>query len=182
MKTRPDPYSSQRPTPASLTVERKPSALERARWAWRGSDYVDTLCNMIAAPRLRRCVTIAVVSPKDLSQGSAPLLKVVEAGAPDFPIGLFAFITMFAVANSALINMLMASRLLYGMANERVLPRVLGKVHRTRRAFETDKVKGDWSKVRVLYAAVRDEDGTYLGAAELVEDFTGVRQRFLDEG
>jgi APA family basic amino acid/polyamine antiporter len=37
------------------------------------------------------------------------------------------------VANSALINMLMASRLLYGMANERVLPRVLGRVHRTRR-------------------------------------------------
>ena len=64
MKSRPDPYSNKRPTPASLTVERKPSALERARWAWRGSDYVDTLCNMIAAPRLRRCVTIAVVSPK----------------------------------------------------------------------------------------------------------------------
>ena len=36
--------------------------------------------------------------------------------------------------------------------------------------------------VRVLYAAVRDEDGTYLGAAELVEDFTAVRQHFLDEG
>ena len=40
---------------------------------------------------------------------------------------------MFAVANSALINMLMASRLLYGMANERVLPKILGRVHRTRR-------------------------------------------------
>ena len=76
---------------------------------------------------------VALVTPEDLSQGSAPLLKVVEAGAPGFPIELFAFITMFAVANSALINMLMASRLLYGMANERVLPRVLGKVHRTRR-------------------------------------------------
>ena len=40
---------------------------------------------------------------------------------------------MFAVANSALINMLMASRLLYGMANAGVLPRVLGKVHPSRR-------------------------------------------------
>jgi Amino acid permease len=39
---------------------------------------------------------------------------------------------MFAVANSALINMLMASRLVYGMSRERVLPTVLGKVHRTR--------------------------------------------------
>ena len=77
--------------------------------------------------------SVALVSPEELSQGSAPLLKVVAAGAPAFPITIFAFITMFAVANSALINMLMASRLLYGMANERVLPRVLGRVHRTRR-------------------------------------------------
>jgi amino acid transporter len=29
--------------------------------------------------------------------------------------------------------MLMASRLLYGMANEKVLPKILGRVHRTRR-------------------------------------------------
>jgi APA family basic amino acid/polyamine antiporter len=76
---------------------------------------------------------VALVSPSDLGEGDAPLLKVVSAGAPNFPIGIFATITMFAVANSALINMLMASRLLYGMANERVLPRVLGRVHRGRR-------------------------------------------------
>ena len=66
--------------------------------------------------------SVALVSPADLSEGDAPLLKVVAAGAPAFPITIFAFITMFAVANSALINMLMASRLLYGMVNERVLP------------------------------------------------------------
>jgi amino acid transporter len=40
---------------------------------------------------------------------------------------------MFAVANSALINMLMASRLLYGMAKQRVLPPPLGRVHPVRR-------------------------------------------------
>jgi basic amino acid/polyamine antiporter, APA family len=77
--------------------------------------------------------SVALVSPADLGEGDAPLLKVVSAGAPGFPLGIFATITMFAVANSALINMLMASRLLYGMANERVLPRVLGKVHPGRR-------------------------------------------------
>jgi APA family basic amino acid/polyamine antiporter len=76
---------------------------------------------------------IALVTAEDLGEGDAPLLKVVSAGAPGFPIGIFATITMFAVANSALINMLMASRLLYGMANERVLPRALGRVHRARR-------------------------------------------------
>ena len=76
---------------------------------------------------------IALVPATELSQGDTPLLKVVEAGAPAFPIGIFAVITMFAVANSALINMLMASRLLYGMAKERVLPAALGRVHPGRR-------------------------------------------------
>ncbi|MBD0414966.1 APC family permease [Oryzicola mucosus] len=76
---------------------------------------------------------ITLVSPEDLGEGETPLLKVVQAGAPNFPIGIFAFITMFAVANSALINMLMASRLVYGMSREHVLPPLLGKVHVTRR-------------------------------------------------
>ncbi len=58
---------------------------------------------------------------------------MVQAGAPGFPLGIFGFITMFAVANSALINMLMASRLVYGMSRERVLPPVLGRVHPQRR-------------------------------------------------
>ncbi|MVA74794.1 amino acid permease [Auraticoccus sp. F435] len=72
--------------------------------------------------------SVALVSPAELGEGTTPLLKVVEAGAPGFPIALFAWISMFAVANSALINMLMASRLLYGMARENVLPRGLGRV------------------------------------------------------
>ncbi len=58
-----------------------------------------------------------------------PLIQVVKSGAPDLPIDdIYPFITMFAVANSALINMLMASRLLYGMAKQDVLPRSLAKV------------------------------------------------------
>jgi APA family basic amino acid/polyamine antiporter len=76
---------------------------------------------------------ITLVPAEQLGQGETPLLKVVEAGAPSFPLWIFAFITMFAVANTALINMMMASRLIYGMGRERVLPLVLGKVHATRR-------------------------------------------------
>ncbi|WP_105403479.1 APC family permease [Neorhizobium sp. T7_12] len=76
---------------------------------------------------------ITLVPADELGQGETPLLKVVQAGAPGFPIGIFAVITMFAVANSALINMMMASRLIYGMSREGVLPQVLGKVHRGRR-------------------------------------------------
>ncbi|MGW0182195.1 APC family permease [Nocardia sp. NPDC003345] len=76
---------------------------------------------------------VALVPPEDLSEGDTPLLQVVEIGAPGFPTQIFAFITMFAVANSALINMLMASRLLYGMARQKVVPRSLGRVNAARR-------------------------------------------------
>jgi amino acid transporter len=77
--------------------------------------------------------SITLVPPAQLGEGETPLLKVVQAGAPNFPVEVFGFITMFAVANSALINMLMASRLVYGMSREHVLPPVLGKVHHSRR-------------------------------------------------
>ncbi len=76
---------------------------------------------------------ITLVPANELGEGETSLLKVIQAGAPAFPISIFAIITMFAVANSALINMMMASRLIYGMARENVLPAMLGKVHATRR-------------------------------------------------
>ncbi|MBC6447246.1 APC family permease [Actinokineospora xionganensis] len=64
---------------------------------------------------------------------SDALLRVVSVGAPDFPLWVFALIGLLAVINSALINMLMASRLVYGMANERIIPRAFGTVHPFRR-------------------------------------------------
>lgn len=81
---------------------------------------------------------VSVLSPTELenireAEGAA-LLEVVHKGSPDFPIDtIFPFLAVFAVANTALINMLMASRLIYGMARQNVLPRPLGKVLRTRR-------------------------------------------------
>lgn len=76
---------------------------------------------------------VALVPVGELAQGGTPLLTVVERGAPNLPIDtLYPFIAMFAVANSALINMMMASRLLYGMAKQGVLPKPLGLVHRGR--------------------------------------------------
>jgi basic amino acid/polyamine antiporter, APA family len=82
---------------------------------------------------------VAVLTPAELatineSEGRA-LLEVVSKGAPDFPIDrVFPFLAVFAVANTALINMLMASRLLYGLARQDVLPRTLGKVSPRSRA------------------------------------------------
>ncbi len=79
-------------------------------------------------------VAVALVPIGTLEESETPLVEVVKAGAPGLPIeDILPFISMFAVSNTALINMLMASRLIYGMARQHVLPSVLGTVHpRTR--------------------------------------------------
>lgn len=76
---------------------------------------------------------VALVPVGDLAGTDTPLVLVVERGAPDIPIdAILPFISMFAVANSALINMMMASRLLYGMSKQGVLPPPLAKIHHKR--------------------------------------------------
>jgi APA family basic amino acid/polyamine antiporter len=87
-------------------------------------------------------VAVAVVSVLSLNQiaeasdsETGVLLTVVKEGVPDIPLGkVFPFMTVFAVANTALINMLMASRLVYGMSKQAVLPRGLSKVLPHRRS------------------------------------------------
>jgi APA family basic amino acid/polyamine antiporter len=74
-----------------------------------------------------------LVPIETLEKSTGPLMEVVKTGASWFPLQLFAFIALFAVMNSALINMMMASRLVYGMANARIIPRSLGTVHPFRR-------------------------------------------------
>jgi amino acid transporter len=81
-------------------------------------------------------VAVAVVAILSVDQISASadsetgvLLAAVQEGVPDFPVStIFPFLTVFAVANTALINMLMASRLIYGLAKQDVLPRPLAAV------------------------------------------------------
>jgi amino acid transporter len=46
---------------------------------------------------------------------------------------VFSAIALFALTNGALINMIMASRLIYGMAAQGIVPRQMGRVHATRR-------------------------------------------------
>jgi len=77
---------------------------------------------------------VAIVPIGELAGNETPLVTVVQTAAPGFPISdLIPFISLFAVANSALINMMMASRLLYGMSKHGVVPSFLGRVHATRR-------------------------------------------------
>lgn len=66
--------------------------------------------------------------PEELSSSSGPLLSVVEASGVAVPSWLFSLIALIAVANGALLTMIMASRLTYGMAEQGLLPRTLSRV------------------------------------------------------
>ncbi|TXG90411.1 APC family permease [Rhodococcus rhodnii] len=81
-------------------------------------------------------VAVVAVLPVDYDSGDEGiLLHVVRVGAPSLPIDeIFPYLTVFAVANTALINMLMASRLLYGLGRQGVLPPILGAVLPRRRS------------------------------------------------
>ena len=104
----------------------------------------------------------------DAAEGRA-LLEVVRIGAPDFPIDkVFPFLAVFAVANTALINMLMASRLLYGLAHQDVLPRALGKVSPNTRAPWTGIVFSTLLALGlIVYVANRAEDDVVANLANV---------------
>jgi basic amino acid/polyamine antiporter, APA family len=69
-----------------------------------------------------------VVPTGDLTGSDAPLLEVVEQGPLGISTKLFSFIALMAVANSALINLIMASRLVYGMADRGNVPRYFAAI------------------------------------------------------
>lgn len=72
---------------------------------------------------------VSVVPWAELAAAPAPLGAVMDRAAPNFPPGVLVGITLFAVANTALVNYVTASRLIYGMARQDLLPAALGRVH-----------------------------------------------------
>ncbi|MCW2998644.1 MAG: amino acid permease-associated region [Solirubrobacterales bacterium] len=68
------------------------------------------------------------VPTERLAQSSGPLQEVVKLGPLAVNEKIFSAIALFALANGALINMIMASRLLYGMGRQGILPRAFTRV------------------------------------------------------
>lgn len=58
-----------------------------------------------------------------------PLIAISQTGPLSVPVKLFAVIGILALINGALINMIMASRLTYGMARQGIIPTIFAKVH-----------------------------------------------------
>jgi len=75
---------------------------------------------------------VSVVPWRELAAAPAPLGAVMERAAPQFPSVVLVGITLFAVANTALVNYVTASRLIYGMSRQRLLPPSMGLVHADR--------------------------------------------------
>lgn len=76
---------------------------------------------------------VSVVPWQELAAAPGPITEVMARAAPIVPPILFTAITIFAVANTGLVNFVTASRLLYGMSRQNLLPNHLGRVHRHRR-------------------------------------------------
>jgi APA family basic amino acid/polyamine antiporter len=70
---------------------------------------------------------VALVDPASLGSSDSPLADAMQAGAPRWT-GALAGIALFATANTALIAMLAASRMLFGMARGGDAPRVFERL------------------------------------------------------
>jgi APA family basic amino acid/polyamine antiporter len=73
-------------------------------------------------------VALLVVPPAELGGSGAPLALVYEQATGSKPI-FISLISLAAVVNGALIQFILASRVLYGMASQGWLPSLFGKVH-----------------------------------------------------
>jgi amino acid transporter len=75
---------------------------------------------------------VSVVPWQELALAPAPLTEVMQRAAPAIPALVFTGITLFAVANTALVNYVTSSRMIYGMARQGLLPKSLAQVQRRR--------------------------------------------------
>ncbi len=92
---------------------------------------------MILATLIYMAVAITAVSVvpwRELAASKTPLMEVAHRAAPWFGgiDRVYLGITIFAIGNTALLNYLMGSRLLYGMSRQGLLPAPLGKLNAER--------------------------------------------------
>lgn len=71
---------------------------------------------------------VLTVAPAELAESGAPLALIYERGSGGGS-GVVSAIAVFAVLNGALIQMIMASRVIYGLADQGELPAGLAWVH-----------------------------------------------------
>jgi len=70
---------------------------------------------------------VLAVDPAELAASSAPLAYVFEHTTGRSP-ALITLVSMFAIINGGLVQIIMATRILYGLSSQGVLPAAIGRV------------------------------------------------------
>ena len=85
---------------------------------------------------------VRVINWEDLSLSAAPLADVAKRGLGSQGHIIFSGIALFAITNTVLITLVAGSRMIYGMAREKLFPDILAKVH--------SKTKTPWAAIIVI--------------------------------
>jgi amino acid transporter len=128
---------------------------------------IGIIAAMLAATVLYIAVSITAVSVvpwRELAAAPGPLTEVMARAAPWFPGWGYVAITVFAVANTALLNYVTASRLVLGMARQGLLPAPLAAVHPGRRTPVTAVV----ALLPIVVALVLAGDISQLASATVL--------------
>jgi len=94
-------------------------------------------------------VTLALqlnVSQAEIHRSETPLLLVFQKAGIEAWLKYFALVALLAITNTGLTNLIMASRLIYGLSREKFIPSIFSTVH--------PRLKTPWVGILTAYLAL----------------------------
>jgi amino acid transporter len=107
---------------------------------------------------------VLAMPPEQLAQSPVPLARLYEHYTAD-DATIISIIGLFALINGALIQMIMASRVLYGMSSRKLLPAIISRVNRR---TQTPLVATALTTVAILLLAVSGSLASLAQATSLI--------------
>ncbi len=98
--------------------------------------------------------SVAILGYERLSESKAPLTSVVEQVFPDASL-LMSFIALFATGNTVLLILIVASRMLYGLACNHSLPKVCSAIGRRNTPYAAIGIVMLFSMLTLLVANIK---------------------------
>ena len=107
---------------------------------------------------------VSIIGWEELSTSKAPLASVAAAAFGGYAFLLLGIIALFSTSNTVLITMVTTSRLVYGMAEEKGLPKFLSLVHK--------RTRTPWAAI--LAITLLTVIFTFVGDIEIVANLTNL--------
>lgn len=107
---------------------------------------------------------VSIIGWEELSTSKAPLASVAAVAFGGYAFILLGIIALFSTSNTVLITLVTTSRLVYGMAEEKGLPKVLSLVH--------ERTRTPW--VAILAIALLTIIFSFIGDIEIVANLTNL--------